>query len=69
MGHLTRQPTSNEQSPAQSKNQWLGENELADERFLLISRFAKRCKGGCGRAIRVEHLDDQQCCPDCRGDG
>lgn len=66
MGHLTRQPTSNDPPPPKTgKNRWLGENEFADEVALLLNNRAKRCVK-CHRAIRVEFLDQNQRCPDCR---
>lgn len=68
MGYLTRGPSSND--PPRDKSgtsPWLEENELMDEIALLLSGMAKRCTK-CRRATRTKHLDQEQCCPDCRSE-
>ena len=66
MGHLSRQPTSNDPpKPREGKSPWLDDNEYMDEAALLLSGLAKRCVK-CKRATNVLNLDSNQCCPDCK---
>lgn len=48
-----------------SSNKWLSDNTMVDETCMLLNEMAKRCKK-CDRAIDIEHLDENQICPDCR---
>ena len=49
----------------QTRSRWLGDTEIWDEYTLLINELAKRCVR-CGRSTRIEYLDEEQHCPDCR---
>jgi len=63
MGHLTRQPTSND-PPSVPNNCWLNTDDIDDEISLLLGSDARRCTS-CHRATSVEYLVQNKC-PDCR---
>ena len=66
MGHLSRQPTSNDSPPRPSgKSKWLEDNAFADEVCLLLNGLAKRCKS-CKLAVRTKYLNENGLCPDCQ---
>lgn len=63
VGYGIRQPTSND-LPSMVGNRWLDTDEWEDERALLITGRAARCRK-CERATSNRHLEDGYC-PDCR---
>jgi len=65
MGFQTRTPTSNDPPKIEGPNRWIKENDIADAVCLILNGFAKRCTI-CKRPIRIEYLDENQHCPDCR---
>ena len=69
MGHLSRQPNSNDPLPrTDGKSRWLEDNSFADETCLLLNDLARRCKS-CKLAVRKKYLNEDGLCPDCQGPG
>lgn len=66
MGFGTRQPTSNDPPILTGgHNPWLEETAEMDAIALVLNGAAEVCQG-CGRTVRIHHIDSSGLCPDCR---
>ncbi len=50
-----------------TKKPWCKAESLGEEIYGLLHNLAHRC-ARCKRPTDLEHLDDVQRCPDCRGE-